>query len=108
MDLGLKQGEVVLYLCLICPWKEFSRVALVLKLVELFTVAKILYQWVWDRAQELKFKKLLSRFSFPARVVNHQFKAENRETEQLFSFLLTQKLHCGYLLNLNYLELPNY
>lgn len=43
----------------------------------------------------------------PNWVVNHQFKAEDKETEQLFSFLLTQEI--TFLpLKLNYLELPDY
>lgn len=89
VDLGLKQGEVVFD---VCPWKEFSSVALVLKLVELFTVAEILYQWVWSRAQELKFKKLTQSILIPSQSCESQFKAEDRKTEQLFSFLLTWEI----------------
>lgn len=43
----------------------------------------------------------------PNWVVNHQFKAEDKETEQLFSFLLTQEITFQAILKLNYLELPD-
>lgn len=47
----------------------------------------------------LKVPKLIL---IPNWVVNHQFKGEDRETEQLFSFLLTQEI-TPLLFKLNYL-----
>lgn len=52
----------------------------------------------------LKVPKLIL---IPNWVVNHQFKGEDRETEQLFSFLLTQEITL-LPLKLNYLELLDY
>ena len=77
-----------------------------LKPAELFTMPKILFQWVSGRAGmgALKVPKLILN---PNWVVNHQFKAEDREIEQLFSFLPTQVITL-LPLKLNYLELPDY